>query len=206
MEKFINLPAEKQNTIIDAALISFGTNGYKKTSVSDIAAAAGISKAMVFHYFGTKKALYFYLFDLCRNIVVNEVNEKFDDNIADFFDRIKLSANIEISVMKKHPAILSFIKSAYFENDEEVSTDIKAILIKGEGEDFRKKIALDGVDSSKFKDGIDLELLTKMLTWMAEGFASNFSVQAADDFETICTEFYECMDIIKNNFYKEEYL
>lgn len=61
MEKFLNLPVEKQNIIIDAALKNFAVHGYKKTSISDIASSAGISKAMVFHYFGTKKELYVYL-------------------------------------------------------------------------------------------------------------------------------------------------
>ena len=49
MEKFLNLPVEKQNIIIDAALKNFAVHGYKKTSISDIASSAGISKAMVFH-------------------------------------------------------------------------------------------------------------------------------------------------------------
>jgi AcrR family transcriptional regulator len=60
MEKFFNLSTEKQQKIVDAALASFGANGYKKTSIRDIAAEAGISKAMIFHYFGTKKQLYLY--------------------------------------------------------------------------------------------------------------------------------------------------
>lgn len=37
MERFLSLPLEKQNTIIDAALRTFGASGYKKASVSDIA-------------------------------------------------------------------------------------------------------------------------------------------------------------------------
>ena len=45
MENFLNLPEEKQNTILDAAFAAFGANGYKKASIADIAAAAGISKA-----------------------------------------------------------------------------------------------------------------------------------------------------------------
>lgn len=56
MEKFLSLPMEKRNLIIDAALKSFGLHGYKKASISDIASSAGISKAMMFHYFGTKKS------------------------------------------------------------------------------------------------------------------------------------------------------
>lgn len=204
MEKFLSLPVEKQNIVIDAALTSFGTNGYKKTSVSDIAAVAGISKAMVFHYFGTKKALYLYLIDLCGNIVMDEINEQFDSGVTDFFERIKLATNIKISVMEKHPAILSFLNSVYFENDEEVKTDIKAMLAKGEK--FRRKIAFDGMDASKFKDGIDPKLVMKLLVRFAEGYVNELPNQAGLDIEVISKEFDECIHLLRSNLYKEEYL
>lgn len=202
MEKFFGLPEDKQKVIIDAALKSFGANGYKKTSVSDIAAAAGISKAMVFHYFGTKKTLYLYLIDLCGNIIMKEVDEKFDYNVTDFFERIKLSSNIEISVMKRHPAIPSFLTSMYFENDEEVKEDIKAIIAKGEG--FRNKIAFDGMDYSRFKEGIDPKLVMKMLGWLTDGYMNQLSGKTEVDYEVFFKEFKECMDLLRNNFYKEE--
>ncbi|MDP4145158.1 MAG: TetR/AcrR family transcriptional regulator [Bacillota bacterium] len=204
MEKFFNLPEEKQKIIIDAALKCFGTNGYKKTSVSDIAAAAGISKAMVFHYFGTKKGLYLYLIDLCGNIVMKEINEEFDYSVIDFFERIRLSSKIKISIMKKHPAILAFLTSMYFESDEEVNEDIKAILAKGEG--FRSKIAFDGMDFSKFKDGIDPKLVMKMLIWLAEGYISQLSNKTEINYDVFFQEFEECLDLLKNNFYKGESL
>lgn len=204
MEKFLNLSKEKQNTIIDAALKTFGTNGYKKTSISDIAAAAGISKAMVFHYFGTKKALYLYLINLCGTIMMDEVNEKFDNNVTDFFDRIKMSSNIEISAMKRHAAIPSFLTSAYFENDEDVKEDLNAIFASSE--DFRNKIAFDGMDISRFKEGVDLRLLMKMLLWMAEGYTKEMSNKEEINFDNMLEEFNKCLDMLKNNFYREEYL
>lgn len=108
MEKFFSLPIEKQNVIINDALRTFGANGYKKASVSAIAAAAGISKAMVFHYFGTKKALYLYLVNLCGGIMMNEIIKEFDNSITDFFERIKMSSGIKVSVMKRYAAIPSF--------------------------------------------------------------------------------------------------
>lgn len=204
MEKFLGLSSEKQNTIINAALKCFGTNGYKKTSVSDIAAAAGISKAMVFHYFGTKRALYFYLIDLCGNIFMNEINDKFDSTIEDFFERIRLSTSIEISIMKRHPDIPSFLTSVYFENDEEVRDDIKTIL--SQGDDFRNKIAFDGMDYSKFKDGTNLKLFMKMLLWLADGYANQMKNNPGIDLDELFKEFDECLDMLKSNFYKEEYL
>ncbi len=204
LEKFLSLPREKQNVIIDAALRMFGSNGYKKASVSDIAAAAGISKAMVFHYFGTKKSLYLYLINLCGSVMMNEVNEKFDNSITDFFDRIKMSSQIEVSVMKKHAAIPSFLASMYFENDEEVKDDIKAILAGGD--DFRNKIAFAGVDTSKFKDEVDLKLVMKMLSWIADGYTKQLSNQSVFDFDTMLNELNECLDMLKNNLYKEEFV
>ena len=206
MEKFLNLPTEKQNIIIDAALTSFGANGYKKTSIKDIASAAGISKAMIFHYFGTKKALYLYLINLCGSIFKNEMDEKFDNGITDFFDRIMLATRIEISIMKKHPSIFSFLISAYFENDGEVKADKDAILSNSEGEDFRRKIAFKGMDASKFKDGIDPKLVMKMLTLLGYGCINIASSKVKVNFDSLCKEFEECINLLKNNLYKKEYL
>lgn len=200
LEKFENIPVDKQNAIIDAALKSFGNNGYKKTSVSDIAKAAGISKSMIFYYFGTKKGLYLYLVNLCGNIIINEFNERFDYSISDFFDRIKLAASIKTAAMKKHSSIPSFLTSMYFENDSEVKDDIKEILAKGE--DFKNKIVISDNDYSKFKDGINPELVLKMLTWLAEGYASRLSGHDNIDYDAFFKEFEECLDLLKNNLYK----
>ncbi len=205
LENFLSLPVEKQNTIIDAALLCFGTNGYKKTSVSDIAAAAGISKALVFHYFGTKKALYLYLVDLCTHIIMNELDEKFDNTVTDFFARINLAANIEISAMKKHPAILSFLDSVYFENDDEVKANIKAILANSESESLRSKIAFEGTDTSKFKDDIDPKLVMKILTLLTDGYLCKMP-KTGLDLDALCEEFDEYINLFKRNFYKEKYL
>lgn len=204
MEKFHNLSLEKQNTIINAALEAFGSNGYKKTSVSDIAAAASISKAMVFHYFGTKKDLYLYLFEYCWTLIAGEINQQFDPGVTDFFERIMLSTEIKIAVIKKHPATLSFLNSVYYESHEEVKQDIKIQMSRTD--DFRNKIAFDGMDYSKFKDSVDVGLVMKMLVWMAEGFVNPSKPIQEEDLDTIRNEFYESMTLLKNNLYKEQYL
>lgn len=204
MDKFLSLPEEKQKIIIDAALKAFGANGYKKASTSDIAAAAGISKAMIFHYFGTKKKLYLYLIKMCVEIIMKEVDEHFDNTVTDFFDRIMLSTQIEISVMKKYLAIPTFLTSVYFENDKTVKDDIQAILTMGE--DFRNKIAFDGIDTFKFKDGIDPKLVLKMLTLLADAFTHQLSGKTDIDFDSLIKEFEEYMKLLENNLYKEEFV
>jgi len=204
LEKFLNLPLEKQSTIIDAALDAFGTNGYKKTSVSDISTAAGISKAMIFHYFGTKKELYFYLLNFCGTLFMDEINDKFDSSITDFFERIKMATMLKVAIIKKHPATLSYLKSVYYETNEEVKDGIVSLM--SQGDNFRNKITFEGMDYSKFKDSIDVSLVMKMLLWIAEGFVSPTKPLQEDDFDTICKDLDEVMNLLKNNLYKEQYL
>lgn len=50
-EKFFSLPIEKQEAIINAGYRVFSENSYKKSPMSEIADAAGISKSLLFYYF-----------------------------------------------------------------------------------------------------------------------------------------------------------
>ncbi len=74
LDKFHALDEAKQNEIINAGLFVFGNSGYKKAYISEIAECAGISKSMVFYYFGSKKELYMYLLE----VVFHEIADPFD--------------------------------------------------------------------------------------------------------------------------------
>lgn len=203
MESFLALPQEKQRAILEAAMGVFGAAGYKKAYVSDIATAAGIGKAMVFYYFGSKKALYLYLMEYAGQIMQTEVMNKRDSGGKDFFDRIMDATNRKLSVMKRHPALIAFLNSIYFENDKEVETEIKALLLQGEA--ARSEVALDGMDRRKFKDGVDPQLVLNILVKFTEGVVGS----RLDDTRTIdemMDEFSQCFDLLRNNLFKEEFL
>ncbi|MBB4133763.1 TetR/AcrR family transcriptional regulator [Gordonia humi] len=50
--------AERESQILDAARYEFGTRGYALVHVADVAARAGISKPLVYEYFGSKEGLH----------------------------------------------------------------------------------------------------------------------------------------------------
>lgn len=202
MEAFFNLPEIKQYNIINAALEAFGNNGYKKTSVSDIASAAGISKAMIFHYFGTKKELYLYLLSYCWDIVTDEMNKKLDKSVTDLFDRILMASDIKISVMKKHPALLSFMTNAYYETDKEVEPDIRE-HISINSDKFNTADVMSGIDYSRFKESIDTRLVIKMLIYFSEGCINEAVKSSRIDIDLIMKEVTECVEIMKGSFYKD---
>lgn len=57
-DKFFLLPEEKQQRILNAAYRVFSQNSYKKSPMSEIAAEAGISKSLLFHYFHNKQEFF----------------------------------------------------------------------------------------------------------------------------------------------------
>ena len=203
MEKFINLQEDKQAAIINAGLVTFGTNGYKKASIADIATAAGIAKSMIFHYFGTKKALYLYLAQYSAELLIGEINAKRNHCGNDFFDRLTFITEIEVDVMKRYPGILAFLKSLFLEKDPEVADEIKGLMAMGEA--FRAGITLDGIDAHKFKDGVDPSLVVKMLAWLGEGYVSQVGVSATMDVADLNHTFNQCLIMLKKNLYKEAY-
>src|SRR3954452_5903956 len=49
---------EREESMLDAAGTAFAAGGFAATSMDAIAAAAGISKPMLYSYFGSKQGLY----------------------------------------------------------------------------------------------------------------------------------------------------
>ena len=100
MEKFLALSIKKQDTIRNAALACFARHGYEKTSINDIAVAAGISKASIFQYFGNKQTLYQYLFDYCAAQMKQAYNTSALEETTDFFDRVWEASVMKVEILK----------------------------------------------------------------------------------------------------------
>ena len=200
MENFFNLRAEKQEHIISAAMSVFGKNGYKKASVAEIAEQAGIAKGMINYYFGSKRNLYVSLIQISGRIMLEEMQERYDSSITDFFDNLKMMIGIKIDVMKEHPALLSFLTSVGFETHEDVADEIKKFLV--ESFSTREKMIYGGTDVSRFKEDVDPKLIDKFLVWAAEGFMK--SIEDEPDMKKIdefTAELFKCLDLMKKYFY-----
>jgi AcrR family transcriptional regulator len=203
LEHFLHLPEEKQHRIIDAALCAFGRNGYRKASVADIAAAAGISKPMVFHYFGCKKSLYLYMMEFCGKKLESGVSARFDNSERDFFVAVRKASEIKAALLKEYPDIMLFIESMFFETDPEVEADVKRVLQRGKGTYDTGKF-FGNIDYSRFKDGVNPMLVMKLLIYFSEGTVRATPRGQPPDIDALMKEFDECLSLFKNNFYKQE--
>ena len=204
MNKFLALTEEKRLTILNAALQCFGKFGYEKASINDIAVAAHISKASVFQYFGSKKQLYIYLLEYCKKIIEGIFDKEALNSQTDLFDRILASSRMEMESFQNQPFILQFITSVWEETSPEVADAL--VILTEEVCKFRNDMVLREDDALKFKNPEDAQPVYNMLLVMAEGYAARYRNAAVFDFETVMNEFEKTISILKNNFYKEEYL
>ncbi len=201
MNNFKRIPEEKQKIIINSAISAFAANGYRKTSINDIALSAGISKSMVFHYFGSKKALYLFLLEHCSYLLSEGMSDTWS---SDFFERVKIATDVKLSLMSTYPSILLFLSSVYCERDKKVKNEIKEFKLKNKT--LSSQIALKGIDDSKFKPDIDINLVFKILLYFTEGYLSKIPIKNNSDIRLMINELGECIDLLKNNFYKESFL
>ena len=197
-ENFDKIPEEKRRTVVNAALACFGKDGYKKTAISEIAEKAGISKASVFHYFGTKKDLYTYLFRLSCDEILAEMTEGSED----FIDCLRTGTLVKMRVMNKHPGMYDFLLSLVKEKDESVIRELGQINTSAIKHGLAMLFA--NVDWGRFKPDYDRETVMNLARWVSDGCIKHFSETRTGD--EISTELDRYMAIVRKALYKEEYL
>ena len=200
MEKFLALSNEKQDTIRNAALACFAKHGYEKASINDIAVAAGISKASIFQYFGNKQALYQYLFNYCATQMKQAYSTSTLEETTDFFVRVWKASVMKVENLKKHPHIASFIASVV----AEPTPKLEGAIFSEANKNYIASLVLHEQDYEKFRHPEDAELVFQMLMMLGKGMS--VQLENGTDYDGKMKEFREILNMLKHNFYKEEYL
>jgi len=198
MRKFLSLPQEKQNRIVDAAMTLFGEVGYKKAYISEIASAAGISKALIFHYFGSKKGLYSYLVYYTGKIVMTEAQHERDTANKDFFDRAITTIKFRLALKSRYPAMNMFIESVYKEDEPEVEADIDRL--KAIATDMHSKVEISDTERALLREGVDPAQVVELVEKYTEGVVYEWNSDSSlDDAMQGVTG---CLGMLKKNLLK----
>jgi AcrR family transcriptional regulator len=197
MENFAKAPQEKQTAVINAGFACFGRDGYKKTAMSEIAKAAGVSKAALFHYFGTKEELYFFLF----RFACDEIGSKIPKGSNDFFECIEIATKAKLSVMERYPGMWDFLVSVVINEDRETELLLREANARAISEGMEALFA--NVDWSRFKPLIAQADTVALVGWVTEGYLRGNLGKPKDE---MLEGVQRYLDILKQALYKEEYL
>jgi len=98
------LPApERRALILDAALRAFAANGYDGAAMEEIAEAAGISKAVVYDHFASKRELYTQLLDATRSKLEGLVEEALRAPGKGGEGRVRAAVDAIYRYVEEHP-------------------------------------------------------------------------------------------------------
>ena len=124
-EKFWDLKKEKQDRMINAALKVFSQYGYYHASTDEIVKTAGISKGLLFHYFGSKIGVYAFLYDYATRFVTLELTGHVEKNENGYFELYEQILSAKVASMAQYPYIFLFLNKAdeedYLEAVDEIS-------------------------------------------------------------------------------------
>ena len=166
--KFFSLPEEKQRAILNAGYRVFSQNSYKNSPMSEIAAAAGISKPLLFHYFHNKKELYLFLWDQCAQITIRFLTQYGCYERQQLFESMERGMRAKMEIIRRYPDMAFFTIKAFYEKDPEICAAVQESYHRY----FNLKAdkARINFDPEQFRPGLDIELMYQEMYWASEGY------------------------------------
>ncbi|WP_347488466.1 TetR/AcrR family transcriptional regulator [Desulfoscipio sp. XC116] len=111
--------------ILEACLAVFARHGYKNTSAVMLAEAAGVSKALIFHHFKSKKELYLSVLGRCIGKVRTELDIEALPEYGDFFAALDEFSYLKLDYYRKNPDECKVLKEAFYVMADELKAEIE---------------------------------------------------------------------------------
>ncbi|MCM1267148.1 MAG: TetR/AcrR family transcriptional regulator [Bacteroidales bacterium] len=198
-EKFFDLKKEKQDRMINAALKVFAQGGYKHASTDDIVGEAGISKGLLFHYFGSKLGLYSFLFDYSVRFMKLELTGAVSSTEQDYFEIRRLMEYARLQVLKNYPYMQQFLDRC---RREDVSEALVAIERQRNVLGDVQAVLKNQADRSRFKAEVDYEKLDQMLTYTLSGLMNAHFEDASFHADMLYDESCAYLTMVKSLSYR----
>ncbi|MFT4005714.1 MAG: TetR/AcrR family transcriptional regulator, partial [Lacrimispora sp.] len=200
-ENFIGLKEEKRDIIINSALMEFAAKGYDLASTNEMVKAAGISKGALFHYFVSKKDLFFFLCDYVFEVVSKEFYEQIGHCGGDLLTRYSRAAMLKGAVYQRYPPMFEFIKRLTVEKSPEIAAELKEQLEKIMN--YGYQCLLGNLDTSLFRQDVPVNKIRDLITWALENYG-NRSLELIGEkkledinIEALNADFDEYLDVLR---------
>ena len=204
----INLDIKKRDRIINSAMKEFSINTFEKASTNVIVEDAGISKGLLFHYFGTKDKLFKYLEYFSIKIVTEKVVDELNWEQKDIFLRLQEISMIKFKVFQKYPYLADFSLLVFQDKTAEEIMHINPEFPL----ELYSQIYSYNIDYTLFKENVDIEKAINIIRWTLEKYSDEFrrNIKAGIikagiikfDYKSIEKEMYTYIDMLKLCFYK----
>lgn len=201
-ESFFSLPEEKRQKIINAGYRVFSRNSYRKSPMSEIADAAGISKSLLFYYFRNKKELYLFLWNTCATITQEYLEAYHCREQENFFDAMDCGLKAKVRLMEEYPDMSAFVIKAFYEKDPAVADAVQKSYrqrIKNQSEQTARLL-----DPRFFKPGLDIKMMYREMFLASEGYLWEAAQRGDVNAKQLEKDFTKMLDFWKSIYGRNE--
>jgi TetR/AcrR family transcriptional regulator len=175
----------EKEKILDACFELFVRNGYTKTSTAMLAEAAGISKALIFHHFESKKKLYVCVLERCFDKMAREIPEEFATEYSNFFEAKEKGGLTRIDYFRRKPDLNKFMFEAFFSTPDELKIEIdkfKAYIEEKYGamNAAKEKQMKQLFDEIPLRDGVDSKEAFELIHVVSEYFRMKLAAELTE--------------------------
>lgn len=156
-QTFFNLPEEKRQSVIDAALDEFSLYDYKTASLSRMVEKAGIAKGSMYQYFENKKDLYLYLMNHAAQVKLRYLTDQTDEEQNNFFDRLRDISYASTRFNLSQPKYSRILYHAAREKHNEELGDLAAQL-REVARKYIKDMLLAARERGEIRKDMDIDL------------------------------------------------
>ena len=202
---FSRLPSDKRDRILAAAVDEFSRFGYENASINRMVGRLGIAKGSIFQYFGSKKNLYFHIFQHAVDLVRRSLKQvKFETQGEDFFIRLAKSLQAGIQFIQSHPRIYQLYLKMLFQEDFPFRVDLLK-TIRLFSVDYLRPMIEEGIRRGELHRDLDPDLGAFFLDALLDRFLQAYCVAYMDpglrlfqaDEASIAQRIEECVELLQ---------
>jgi len=188
---------QKRERLIRASIEEF-TRGYEAASTNEIVRKAGISKGLLFHYFGSKKNLYMTVFREVVQRTTETLLSRAGELPGDVIERMLRLTLIKLELYREDPKGWLFLADAVSNPPNELKQEIRSV--QAELTDFGMKAFLTGLDLAQLRPDVDAECLLRFVLLFLKGLEQEYLGRgdlSSLDWEQIIKEFMVYVELLR---------
>lgn len=128
IEAFERLQENKREAILTAGIAEFSRKAYRDASTDSITRESGISKGLLFHYFGSKKEFYLYCLAKSLERLMQETEVAENEGSLNFYDILFTTMDQKMKLCMEYANETLFVNMASRESAREVQEGKQKII------------------------------------------------------------------------------
>ncbi|MDR2108999.1 MAG: TetR/AcrR family transcriptional regulator [Coriobacteriales bacterium] len=209
-EQFQRIDAARREHILSAALQEIARHDYPQVSTNTIVKRAGISKGLLFHYFGSKEGLFRYLLDDIFATYTNMVLELSGGDSPqpkDIFEILRLALSTQLELTRRYLLETRFyVRAIKGELPAELREHVDSLVEQS----WNTMAALtEALDENLLKEGVSRQQAARILGWISEGLSNEILAEitpdlSEDDFQRLVDQSVEYFELMRCLLYRAD--